>query len=343
MTFTPPNTRRWQRHSVDLPVRIFPSNGISQPVWPGRGSEISEGGMALYVGIHLEPGDLMEVEFEIPHRTRVAGIVRSRVGYCFGLEFLTPLRAGDTPAESQLRAPSSHWLAGQKADSRTLLQQVRKTPPPGAEIDLRKQWSAATPDEPNLDRILHDIAARALQATGATGVAIGLGRKGTMICRATAGRPIPDVGVRIKTESGLGAAAISRQMSQWCSDTEFDPRVDVEVCRQLGVRSIIVVPVRARDTVVGVFAIFSVHPDAFSLRDLMKVKDLAHRTTEAIETAIGRIAPTDDRAPAVTPPGVCPEEQPIRVSSKRTDRVQPKNYGAKIRNGIVSYCRRWFC
>ena len=340
---TPPNTRRWQRHSVDLPVRIFPSNGISPPVRPGRGSEISEGGMALYVGIHLEPGDLMEVEFEIPHRTRVAGIVRNRVGYCFGLEFLTPLLAGDTPAESQLRGPSSHSLAAQNADSRTFLQQARETPPPRAEINLQKQWPAATPDEPKLARVLQDIAARALQATGATGVAIGLGREGAMICRATAGRPIPDVGVRINTESGLGAAAISRQMSQWCSDTEFDPRVDVEVCRQLGVRSIIVVPVRARDTIVGVFAIFSVHPDAFSLRDLMKVKDLAHWTTEAIETAIGNIAPTDDHAPAVATPGVCPEGRLIGVRSKRTDRAESRNYAAKIFNGIVSYCRRWFC
>jgi putative methionine-R-sulfoxide reductase with GAF domain len=299
--------------------------------------------MALYVGIHLEPGDLMEIEFDIPHRTRVVGIVRSRVGYCFGLEFLTPLPAGDRSAQSQPWAPSSRSLPTQKADSSTFQQTVRETPPPRAEIDLRKQWPAATPDEPKLDRVLHDIAARALHATGATGVAIGLGKEGAMICRATAGRPIPDAGVRINTESGLAAAAIRRQMSQWCSDTEFDPRVDVEVCRQLGVRSIIVVPVRARDTVVGVFAIFSVHPDAFSLRDLMKAKDLAHSTTEAIETAIGNIAPTNDRAPAVAPPGVCPEEQLIGVSSKRTDRVEPKNYAAKIHNGIVSYCRRWFC
>src|SRR5207244_12543268 len=121
---------------------------------------------------------------------------------------------------------------------------------------------------------------------GGTGGAKGLGRRGTRICGATAGRPIPDVGVRINTESGLGAAAISRQMSQWCSDTEFDPRVDVEVCRQLGVRSIIVVPVSARDAGVGVFAIFSVHPDAVSLRHLMEVKDLAHLPTVVIERAI---------------------------------------------------------
>jgi len=286
---------------------------------PGRGSEISEGGMALYVGTHLEPGDLMEVEFAIPHCARVAGIVRSRVGYCFGLEFLTPLLAGDKSAESQPWLPSSHALAVRKADG-----------------------EKAAPDVPTLDRALHDIAGRALQATGATGVAIGLGRQGGMICRATAGLPIPDVGVRINTESGLGAAAIRQQMSQWCSDTESDPRVDVEVCRQLGVRSIMVVPVRALDAVVGVFAIFSVNPDAFSLRDLMRVKDLAHRTTEAIETAIGNVATADDSTPALANPGIHQEGRLLRVCSKRADQAEPRNYAAKIRNRIVSYCRRWF-
>ena len=57
--------------------------------------------------------------------------------------------------------------------------------------------------------------------------------------------------------------AIRRQMSQWCNDTESDARVDIEVCRLLGLRSIIVAPVRSRETVVGVFAIFSMNPDAF--------------------------------------------------------------------------------
>src|SRR5689334_14297233 len=89
----PTNTRRWQRHLVDLPVRILLRSGISQTTLPGRGSEISEGGMALYVGIHLELGDLMEVEFETPYSARLTGIVRSKVGYCFGLEFLSPLPA----------------------------------------------------------------------------------------------------------------------------------------------------------------------------------------------------------------------------------------------------------
>jgi hypothetical protein len=44
--------------------------------------------MALYGGVPMQPGDLMEVEFQTASRLRVAGSVRDRDGYCFGLEFL---------------------------------------------------------------------------------------------------------------------------------------------------------------------------------------------------------------------------------------------------------------
>ena len=87
------NTRRWQRQPVDLPLGVVTGNGQIGTVVPGRAIEISEGGMALYAGIDLEPGDLMAVEFRGPSQARVAGAIRSRSGYCFGLEFLTPVSA----------------------------------------------------------------------------------------------------------------------------------------------------------------------------------------------------------------------------------------------------------
>jgi len=84
----PPNTRRWLRHPVKLPVRIITANDVSEITIPGLTTEISQGGMALYGGIPLQPGDLMEVEFQTSNRFRVAASIRDRNGYCFGLEFL---------------------------------------------------------------------------------------------------------------------------------------------------------------------------------------------------------------------------------------------------------------
>jgi PilZ domain len=87
------NTRRWDRLPVDLPVRVVTSKGFSTTVVEGRGTELSQGGMVLYAGILLDPGDLLEIEFDTPINSRMTAIVRSRNGFCFGLEFITPLPA----------------------------------------------------------------------------------------------------------------------------------------------------------------------------------------------------------------------------------------------------------
>lgn len=343
MAFAPLNTRRWQRHLVDLLVRVLPRSGVAQTAVTGRGSEISEGGMALYVGINLEPGDLVEVEFETPHCVRVAGIVRSKVGYCFGLEFLSPLLAGDRPADSSPESSSNDKLPIQMEEVHRVRDEELNGPLPRANIEVSNQTSGApafapvekaSPGEIKLDRILHNAAARALQATGATGVAIGLGRKDAMICQATAGLPFPGFGLRINTESGLTAAAIHRQMSQWCSDTESDSRVDLEVCRQLGVRSIIVVPVCARDTVVGVFGLFSANPDAFSRSDLNTVKELTQGVSEAIENTGGH-RPPDTTDPAIVQRDRLGGGQPVDAKSEFTLGAGLRNYGIRIRPAIV--------
>jgi hypothetical protein len=97
----PENTRRWQRHPVQLPVRIITASDVSEIAIPGLTTEISRGGMALYGGVPLQPGDLMQVEFETSDRVRVAASIRDRNGYCFGLEFL-----GLLPSES-IEAPEA--------------------------------------------------------------------------------------------------------------------------------------------------------------------------------------------------------------------------------------------
>ena len=84
-------TRRWERLPVDMPVRVITSKGFSTTVVEGRGTEMSEGGMTLYAGILLSPGDLLEVEFDTPTHSRLTAIVRSKSGFCFGLEFIIPL------------------------------------------------------------------------------------------------------------------------------------------------------------------------------------------------------------------------------------------------------------
>ena len=82
-----PSTRRWPRYPVRLPVFISAKIGSSRVTVPGLVSWLSCSGMELYGGVNLQPGDVMEVEFLVSGRARVAGVVRNRSGFCFGLEF----------------------------------------------------------------------------------------------------------------------------------------------------------------------------------------------------------------------------------------------------------------
>lgn len=79
------STRRWPRFHASLPVLIATQS--INPV-PGLACEISQGGMALYGGVDLHPGDVMEIHFQTAGKLRMAGVVRNRSGFCFGLEFL---------------------------------------------------------------------------------------------------------------------------------------------------------------------------------------------------------------------------------------------------------------
>jgi PilZ domain len=84
--------RRWERQAVDLPVKIGIYNGSDAIQVPGRVTELSEGGMSLFAGMSLNPGDFLEVEFEMPAPRTIQAVVRNRTGYNFGLEFIEKLR-----------------------------------------------------------------------------------------------------------------------------------------------------------------------------------------------------------------------------------------------------------
>jgi PilZ domain len=106
MTASHATIRRWQRHPVELPVRILPCSRLPASAVAGRGTGLSQGGMALYAVVDMEPDDLIEVEFPTPHPVRVMATVRNRSGHRFGLEFLAlPGQPGGRPKNPQAALP----------------------------------------------------------------------------------------------------------------------------------------------------------------------------------------------------------------------------------------------
>ena len=107
MSTSATNTRRWQRHPMDLPVRILPCSRLPAIGMTGRGTELSHGGMALYTGVDMEPDDLIEVEFPTSPPLKVMTTVCNRSGHYFGLEFLArwPREGGGLPKNQSPALP----------------------------------------------------------------------------------------------------------------------------------------------------------------------------------------------------------------------------------------------
>jgi putative methionine-R-sulfoxide reductase with GAF domain len=126
------------------------------------------------------------------------------------------------------------------------------------------------------------IAEKAQALTGATGAAIALRRGNEIVCRARTGRTAPDIGVRLQTDSGLSAECVRTGEVLLCNDAESNPRVDWATCRGMGVRSILVAPLRHFRRTLGVFEVLSSTPHAFDNNDVATMQFLSGMMVAAI-------------------------------------------------------------
>ncbi|MFZ0535732.1 MAG: GAF domain-containing protein, partial [Candidatus Sulfotelmatobacter sp.] len=114
------------------------------------------------------------------------------------------------------------------------------------------------------------------------GAAIALRAGDEIVCRARAGRTAPDLGVRLQTDAGISAEAVRTGEVMLCHDAERNPRVDLASCRRLGVRSILVSPLRYYRRTLGVFEVLSSSPSAFDERDVATMQLLSSMMVAAI-------------------------------------------------------------
>jgi GAF domain-containing protein len=138
------------------------------------------------------------------------------------------------------------------------------------------------PAELDLEPAISAITERAQHLTRATGAAIALQSGDEIVCRARAGRTAPDVGMRLQTEGGISAEAVRSGEIMMCHDAERNPRVDLASCRRLGVRSILVSPLRHYRRTLGVFEVLSSSPGAFDERDVATMQLLSGMMVAAI-------------------------------------------------------------
>ena len=222
----------------------------------------------------------------------------------------------DSPESSAEPSPSEPVPDSEPGTGLSLAQWVRA---------LSTHGGGPVSTELALDLVLNEIVQRGCATTGANAAAIALERDGQIVCRATTGESAPDLGSRLNIDSGLSAACVKTRDWQCCDDTEADSRVNPEVCRRLGMRSILVVPVvRNEGDLVGVIEIFSSRPNAFRDPEITALQRLSREIIESIDLAasLSAMPPpppvvaevTTNLEPAKEPGELRTNDQPVEVT-----------------------------
>jgi len=134
-----------------------------------------------------------------------------------------------------------------------------------------------------LDEVLQLVAERALTLTGADGIAIAMAEGNAIVCRASVGTIAPEPGARLDPKSGFSGACLRTGGIVRCDDSEDDPRVNLQVCRLLGTRSIVAVPIASAHGAIGLLEAFSAEPHGFNDSDVRSLKLLAELILSAMK------------------------------------------------------------
>jgi N-acetylmuramoyl-L-alanine amidase/putative methionine-R-sulfoxide reductase with GAF domain len=182
---------------------------------------------------------------------------------------------------------------------------------------LRGTTPKISRDEFGLNEVLELVAQRALSITGSDGVAVALADDNAIICRASAGEIAPQPGVKLDPNSGFSGACLRSGQTIRCDDSETDSRVNAEACRTLGARSMIAVPLSAKQRVIGLIEAFSKEAYGFNDSDVRSLNLLGELILAAIRPE------EEDRLAEISRKIVVPE--PARLSNETEVLAQPKS------------------
>jgi EAL domain-containing protein (putative c-di-GMP-specific phosphodiesterase class I) len=128
-------------------------------------------------------------------------------------------------------------------------------------------------------RVVDVVTRRAQELTHSTGAVVELLDGDDLVYWSASGTVTPQLGMRVSADRSLSGLCIRTGRVLVCTDSENDPRVDIEACRRVGLRSMLVAPLPYGDTIIGVLKVVAPYTDAYKAEDV--------RTLELLNTLIG--------------------------------------------------------
>lgn len=265
-----PHLQNERRAAIRKPL---PAHSLIE-LQPGRGGsarDVSEAGVSLFGSTDLNVGSDTFVRFILPGsnaQIEACGVVAWTDDSATGIRF--------TEISTKSIATLQNWIEtstptdDQPEVMRTDAVLAAKVACLREIADLQAQISSEDLDK---DAALALIVRRLAELTRASGAAIALRDGQHVICRASYGNA-PDVGVQL-SQSSLSGECLRTANVVLLHDSETDPRVDAEICRQLNFRSLLIVPVLSDGKPAGIAEVLSPNPGNFEGGDILVVTFIA--------------------------------------------------------------------
>jgi TonB family protein len=136
------------------------------------------------------------------------------------------------------------------------------------------------------------------------------------------------VGTALPVEGTFTGLCIQSGKELRCDDAENDARVDKAAIRALGIRSMVVIPIKEEGRVVGVLAVFAPTAHAFSITHVVVLKTMA----DQIAAYLHRTQRDQAYSPEPLPPPltrrqlpVVPKVEPVRATTF-TEQIHPARF-----------------
>jgi hypothetical protein len=158
------------------------------------------------------------------------------------------------------------------------------------ESGLDRQWLSAIVElqrsiatgEPGVERAMHLIADRARNVANAAGIAVALLKGDQLIYRAGSGSAADYVGRGVTAFLSASAQNEARGEILRVENADTDTRIEADVCRQFGAKSLLMVPIFRERTLGGVLEVLFDEAHAFQDREVRAYRLMAGLVEEAM-------------------------------------------------------------
>ncbi len=145
-------------------------------------------------------------------------------------------------------------------------------------------------------QVVDVVTRRAQELTRSNGAVVEMCDGKDMLYWSASGVAERHLGLRLPSNGSLSGLCMRTGEVLRCDDSEVDPRVDRAACRRIGLRSMLVVPLRYGDRSIGVLKVLAPHPNAYSAQDVRTLELLATLVGATLALAMDRAALQTDIA-----------------------------------------------